>query len=124
MGDRICGRRRIVIRSPRVGKGAGRRPEALPCSNSGFGFAAALMLLALVGFGHSMDSIASGILALAVVAPLGALAGLIAAVKVATAMRGESTAAGLLAMRSCNAVLQRGLATRLPRSSPSSPRSA
>lgn len=58
------------------------------------GFLAALMLLALVGFGNPMDPIASGILALAVIAPLGALAGLIVAVKVATAMRGEGAAGG------------------------------
>ena len=52
------------------------------------GFVATLLLLELVGFGNRADPIASGILALLVFAPAGAIAGLVLGTGLAMRMRG------------------------------------
>ena len=56
------------------------------------GFIATLLILELVGFGNRADPITSGILALLVLAPLGAIAGLVLGTTLARRLRGgEST---------------------------------
>ena len=52
------------------------------------GFIATLLILELVGFGNRADPITSGILALLVLAPLGAIAGLVLGTTLARRLRG------------------------------------
>jgi hypothetical protein len=60
------------------------------------GFVATLLILELVGFGNRADPITSGILALLVVAPLGAIAGLVLGTNLARRMRGGESTGTLL----------------------------
>jgi hypothetical protein len=60
------------------------------------GFLATLLILELVGFGNRADPIMSGILALLVIAPLGAIAGLVLGTTLATRLRGGGYTGGLL----------------------------
>ena len=60
------------------------------------GFIATLLILELVGFGNPADPIMSGILALLVFAPLGAIAGLVLGTTLATRLRGGENTGGLL----------------------------
>jgi hypothetical protein len=60
------------------------------------GFIATLLILELVGFGNRADPIMSGILALLVLAPLGAIAGLVLGTTLATRLRGGESTGGLL----------------------------
>ena len=60
------------------------------------GFIATLLILELVGFGNRADPIMSGILALLVLAPLGAIAGLVLGTTLATRLRGGENTGGLL----------------------------
>ena len=60
------------------------------------GFVATLLILELVGFGNRADPIMSGILALLVIAPLGAIAGLVLGTTLATRLRGGENTGGLL----------------------------
>jgi hypothetical protein len=60
------------------------------------GFVATLLLLELVGFGNRADPIMSGILALLVIAPLGAIAGLLLGTTLATRLRGGENTGGFL----------------------------
>ena len=66
------------------------------------GFVATLLLLELVGFGNRADPIASGILALLVFAPAGAIAGLVLGTGLAMRVRGGGNA-GPLARNSLKA---------------------
>ena len=58
------------------------------------GFVAVLLILGLTNFGNPADPIASGLLALLVLAPAGAIAGLVLGTKLA--MRGRENAGGLV----------------------------
>jgi hypothetical protein len=60
------------------------------------GFIATLLILELVGFGNRADPITSGILALLVLAPLGAIAGLLLGTALATRLRGGESTGTLL----------------------------
>jgi hypothetical protein len=60
------------------------------------GFVATLLLLELVGFGNRADPIMSGILALLVLAPLGAIAGLVLGTTLASRLRGGENTGGFL----------------------------
>jgi hypothetical protein len=60
------------------------------------GFIAALLILELAGFGNRADPIMSGILALLVIAPLGAIAGLVLGTTLATRLRGGENTGTLL----------------------------
>jgi hypothetical protein len=60
------------------------------------GFIATLLILELVGFGNRADPIMSGILALLVIAPLGAIAGLVLGTTLARRMRGGESTGTLL----------------------------
>jgi hypothetical protein len=60
------------------------------------GFVATLLILELVGFGNWADPITSGILALLVLAPLGAIAGLVLGTTLATRLRGGENTGTLL----------------------------
>ena len=60
------------------------------------GFVATLLLLELVGFGNRADPIMSGILALLVLAPLGAIAGLVLGTTLARRLRGRENTGTLL----------------------------
>jgi hypothetical protein len=60
------------------------------------GFVATLLLLELVGFGNRADPILSGILALLVFAPCGAIGGLVLGTALARRLRGEENRDGLL----------------------------
>jgi len=60
------------------------------------GFIATLLILELVSFGNKADPIMSGILALLVIAPLGAIAGLVLGTTLATRLRGEENTGTLL----------------------------
>ena len=60
------------------------------------GFIATLLILELVGFGNRADPIMSGILALLVLAPLGAIAGLLLGTTLARRLRGEESTGTLL----------------------------
>ena len=60
------------------------------------GFIATLLILELAGFGNRADPIMSGILALLVIAPLGAIAGLVLGTMLATRLRGGENTGGLL----------------------------
>jgi hypothetical protein len=60
------------------------------------GFVATLLLLELVGFGNRADPIMSGILALLVLAPLGAIAGLVLGTTLARRLRGGENTGGFL----------------------------
>ncbi|MBR1275260.1 hypothetical protein [Bradyrhizobium sp. AUGA SZCCT0283] len=60
------------------------------------GFIATLLILELVGFGNRADPIMSGIVALLVLAPLGAIAGLLLGTALATRLRGGENTGGLL----------------------------
>ena len=60
------------------------------------GFVATLLILELVGFGNRADPIMSGILALLVIAPLGAIAGLVLGTTLARRLRGGENNGGLL----------------------------
>lgn len=66
------------------------------------GFVATLLILELVGFGNRADPIASGLLALLVFAPAGAIAGLVLGTKIAMRMR-DGANAGSLARNSFKA---------------------
>ena len=59
------------------------------------GFVATLLLLELVGFGNRADPIASGLLALLVFAPAGAIAGLVLGTGLAMRVRGGDNAGSL-----------------------------
>lgn len=59
------------------------------------GFIATLLILELAGFGNRADPIMSGILALLVFAPLGAIAGLVLGTTLATRLRGGENTGGL-----------------------------
>ena len=59
------------------------------------GFAVTLMALALVGFGNPADPIMSGLLALVVFAPAGALAGLVLGTKLGMRLRGKRSTGSL-----------------------------
>jgi hypothetical protein len=61
------------------------------------GYLATLLLLELAGFGNSADPILSGILALAVFAPAGSIAGLVIGTWLAMRLRGREHAGGLAA---------------------------
>ena len=52
------------------------------------GFVGAVAVLGLTGFGNAADPILSGLIVLAAIAPLGALAGLVLGAKIGMAMRG------------------------------------
>ena len=60
------------------------------------GFVATLLLLELVGFGNPADPIASGMLALLVIAPAGAIGGLVIGTVLATRLRAGQSGDGLL----------------------------
>ena len=60
------------------------------------GFVATLLLLELVGFGNPADPISSGMLALLVFAPCGAIAGLLLGTALAKRLRGGKNSDGLL----------------------------
>jgi hypothetical protein len=60
------------------------------------GFIATLLILELVGFGNRANPIMSGILGLLVLAPLGAIAGLVLGTALATRMRGGENTGTLL----------------------------
>ena len=60
------------------------------------GFVATLLLLELVGFGNRADPIASGMLALFLFAPCGAIAGLLLGTALARRLRGGESSDGLL----------------------------
>jgi hypothetical protein len=60
------------------------------------GFIATLLILELAGFGNRADPIMSGILALLVIAPLGAIAGLVLGTTLARRLRGGENSGGLL----------------------------
>ena len=60
------------------------------------GFVATLLLLELVGFGNRADPILSGMLALLVFAPCGAIGGLVIGAALAKRLRGEEDGDGLL----------------------------
>ena len=60
------------------------------------GFIATLLILELVGFGNRADPITSGILALLVLAPLGAIAGLVLGTTLARRLRGGEKTGTLL----------------------------
>jgi len=60
------------------------------------GFIATMLILELVGFGNRADPIMSGILALLVLAPLGAIAGLVLGTTLATRLRGGESTGTLL----------------------------
>jgi hypothetical protein len=60
------------------------------------GFIATLLILELVGFGNRADPIMSGILALLVLAPLGAIAGLFLGTTLARRLRGGENTGTLL----------------------------
>ena len=60
------------------------------------GFIATLLILELVGFGNRADPIMSGILALLVIAPLGAIAGLVLGTTLARRLRGGENTGTLL----------------------------
>ena len=60
------------------------------------GFIATLLILELVGFGNRADPITSGILALLVLAPLGAIAGLVLGTTLAMRLRGGENTGSLL----------------------------
>jgi hypothetical protein len=60
------------------------------------GFVATLLLLELVGFGDPADPIMSGMLALLVFAPAGAIGGLVIGTVLATQLRGGQSGDGLL----------------------------
>jgi hypothetical protein len=60
------------------------------------GFIATLLILELVGFGNRADPIMSGIVALLVLAPLGAIAGLVVGTALAARLRGRENTGGLL----------------------------
>ena len=60
------------------------------------GFIATLLILELAGFGNRADPIMSGILALLVIAPLGAIAGLVLGTTLARRLRGGENNGGLL----------------------------
>lgn len=60
------------------------------------GFVATLLLLGLVGFGNPADPIMSGILALLVLAPGGAVAGLLLGTALARRLRGGTSSDGFL----------------------------
>ena len=60
------------------------------------GFVATLLLLELVGFANRADPIISGVLALLVFAPCGAIAGLLLGTMVTTRLRGGENTGGLL----------------------------
>ncbi|KRR22932.1 hypothetical protein CQ14_01195 [Bradyrhizobium lablabi] len=60
------------------------------------GFVATLLLLELVGFGNRADPIMSGVLALLVFAPCGAVGGLLLGTALARRLRGEGNSGGLL----------------------------
>ena len=60
------------------------------------GFIATLLILELVGFGNRADPITSGILALLVLAPLGAIAGLVLGTTLARRLRGGESTGTLL----------------------------
>ena len=60
------------------------------------GFVATLLILELAGFGNRADPIMSGILALLVIAPLGAIAGLVLGTTLATRLRGGENTGTLL----------------------------
>ena len=64
------------------------------------GFVATLLLLELVGFGNRADPIASGILALLVFAPAGAIAGLVLGTGLAMRVRGGGNGSSLPAAAS------------------------
>lgn len=57
------------------------------------GFVFTMMLLGLLNFGNPMDPIMSGLIALAVLAPAGAIGGLVLGVKLAMRMQGQDKAA-------------------------------
>jgi hypothetical protein len=59
------------------------------------GFVATLLLLELVGFGNRADPIMSGILALLVFAPCGAIVGLVLGTALAARLRGRENTGGL-----------------------------
>jgi hypothetical protein len=63
------------------------------------GFVATLLLLELVGFGNRADPILSGMLALLVLAPCGAIGGLVLGTALAKRLRGEEDGDGLLRNR-------------------------
>jgi hypothetical protein len=58
------------------------------------GFVATLLLLELIGFGSRADPITSGMLALLVFAPCGAIAGLLLGTMAATRLRGRENTDG------------------------------
>ena len=60
------------------------------------GFVATLLMLELVGYGNRADPIMSGMLALLVLAPLGAIAGLVLGTTLAMRLRGAENAGTLL----------------------------
>jgi hypothetical protein len=60
------------------------------------GFVATLLLLELVGFGNRADPITTGMLALLLFAPCGAIAGLVLGAALAKRLRGEENSDGLL----------------------------
>jgi hypothetical protein len=60
------------------------------------GFAAVLLILVLTNFGNRADPITSGLLALFVLAPAGAIAGLVLGTKLAMRMRGGENTGGLV----------------------------
>jgi hypothetical protein len=60
------------------------------------GFVATLLILELTGFGNRADPVTSGILALLVIAPLGAIAGLVLGTTLAMRLRGGENTGGLL----------------------------
>ena len=59
------------------------------------GFVATLLLLELVGFGNRADPIASGLLALLAIAPLGAITGLVLGTKLVMLIRGKESTGSL-----------------------------
>src|SRR5215207_7238878 len=61
------------------------------------GFFATLLTLEFGGFGNKADPIASGMLALVVFAPAGAIAGLVLGTKLAMRLRGRDGSGGLVA---------------------------
>jgi len=77
-------------------------PIVLGVIGAVLGFGGTMTVLALAGFGNAADPIMSGLIVLVVIAPLGALAGLVLGAKLGMAMRGGS--AGGLAANSLKAL--------------------
>ena len=72
-------------------------PVVLGVVGAALGYLDAMLVLGLTGFGNRADPIMSGVLVLAVLAPIGALISLMLGAKLGMAMRGGDSASSLVA---------------------------